>query len=72
MKPSIRFLAVVIVFAGKSREAEGPPPPAVTVSKAVQKEVIERDEYTGRLAAVDEVEIRAQISGYRASMRRFR
>ena len=42
------------------------------MSKAVQKEVIERDEYTGRLAAVDEVEIRAQISGYRASMRRFR
>ena len=36
--------------------------------KALQKEVTEWDEYTGRLAAVDEVEVRAQVSGYLESI----
>ena len=40
----------------------------VTVTKAPQKEVTEWDEYTGRLAAVDEVEVRAQVGGYLESI----
>jgi RND family efflux transporter MFP subunit len=67
----IRLLALAtLVLAGCSggRKAAGPPPPSVTVSKALQKEVTEWDEYTGRLAAVDEVEVRAQVSGYLQSI----
>ena len=70
MKTSVLLLAVVLACTGcgKSRQAGGPPPPAVTVVKAQQKEITEWDEYTGRLAAVDEVEVRAQVSGYLESI----
>lgn len=41
-----------------------PPPPQVTVAEVVQKEVVEWDEFTGRLDAKESVEIRARVSGY--------
>ena len=45
--------------------AEGQPAlPVVTVSKPVQREIVEWDEYTGRFDAVETVEIRARVSGY--------
>lgn len=53
---------------GGAKKPGPPPPPPVTVIKALQKEVTEWDEYQGRLAAVDEVEIRAQVSGYLQSI----
>jgi RND family efflux transporter MFP subunit len=45
-----------------------PPPPKVTVSQPVLREVIEWDEYTGRLEAVDSVEVRARVNGYLQSV----
>ncbi len=70
MKAPVFLLAAVIAVAGcgRSEKPAGPPPPAVTVVKAQQKEITEWDEYTGRLAAVDEVEVRAQVSGYLESI----
>jgi RND family efflux transporter MFP subunit len=41
-----------------------PPPPAVTVAPVLQREVAEWDEFSGRLEAVDQVEIRPRVSGY--------
>jgi RND family efflux transporter MFP subunit len=41
-----------------------PPPPKVTVSQPVVRDVVEWDEYTGRLEAVESVEVRARVSGY--------
>lgn len=40
------------------------PPPVVTVTKAVEQDVEDWDEYTGRLAAVGTVDVRPQVSGY--------
>ncbi len=40
------------------------PPPAVTVAQPIGKEVIEWDEYTGRLEATETVEVRARVDGY--------
>lgn len=40
------------------------PPPAVSVAAPVEREVIDFDEYTGRIAAVEEVEVRARVRGY--------
>jgi RND family efflux transporter MFP subunit len=39
-------------------------PPPVTVARPLQKKITEWDEYTGRFAAVNTVEIRARVSGY--------
>ncbi len=46
-------------------EAAGaPPPPTVTVSYPIQRQVTDYTEYTGRTAAVDSVDVRARVSGY--------
>ncbi len=58
---------LLLVLAGcnqSQQQAGGPPPPAVTVAKPVQRTVVDQDEYVGRFAAVDSVEIRSRLSGY--------
>ncbi|HVY70438.1 MAG TPA: efflux RND transporter periplasmic adaptor subunit, partial [Verrucomicrobiae bacterium] len=40
------------------------PPPAVSVATPVAREVIEWDEYIGRLESPETVEVRARVSGY--------
>jgi RND family efflux transporter MFP subunit len=45
-----------------------PPLPQVTVSQPVAHEVVEWDEYTGRLEAVESVDVRARVSGYLQSV----
>lgn len=40
------------------------PPPAVTTSKPIVREITEWDEYTARFDAVESVEIRARVAGY--------
>jgi RND family efflux transporter MFP subunit len=53
-------------FLARGASAQGAPPPApsVTVAKPVVKDIIERDDFIGRFEAVDQVEIRARVSGY--------
>ena len=62
----VRHPSRPVAAARKNRRALRHHP--VTVTKAQQKEVTEWDEYTGRLATVDEVEVRAQVSGYLESI----
>jgi RND family efflux transporter MFP subunit len=38
--------------------------PPVTVAKPVVKDIIERDDFIGRFEAVDQVDVRARVSGY--------
>lgn len=52
----------------EGQQPQAPPPPNVTVSKPVIEEVMEWDEYTGRLEAVDTVDVRARVSGYLESI----
>lgn len=41
-----------------------PPPPGVTVAEVPERDINEWDEFTGRVEAVDAVEIRPRVSGY--------
>jgi RND family efflux transporter MFP subunit len=54
---------VVGCGSGTPPVAETPPPP-VTVSKPVAQDVIDHDDYEGRIAAVETVEVRARVRGY--------
>jgi RND family efflux transporter MFP subunit len=47
-----------------SKPPAAPPPPSVTVAGVPEREITEWDEFTGRLEAVDAVEIRPRVSGY--------
>ncbi len=41
-----------------------PPPPEVTVARPVAKKIVEHSEYTGRMAAIENVSVRPRVSGY--------
>jgi RND family efflux transporter MFP subunit len=48
----------------KSGGPQAPPAPQVSVAQVLQKTVKDWDEFTGRLQAVETVEIRPRVSGY--------
>jgi membrane fusion protein, multidrug efflux system len=64
--------AALFVLAGGCQKAaqppQAPPPPAVTVSQPVVRDVVEWDEYQGRMDAVDMVEVCARVTGYLQSI----
>jgi RND family efflux transporter MFP subunit len=66
--PGVLTLAVLSLGAlTLGHEKQPPPAPplqAVTVAEVPQREITEWDEFTGRLEAVDQVEIRPRVSGY--------
>src|SRR6266511_4035925 len=61
-------LTIFLTTCTQRQPSSPPPPPKVTVSQPVAREVIEWDEYTGRLEAVESVEVRARVSGYLQSV----
>src|SRR6266536_3846340 len=60
------FAAILALLSGCSRQAarQSPPPPTVTVASVERKEIVEWEEFTGRIEPVDSVEVRARVSGY--------
>jgi RND family efflux transporter MFP subunit len=68
--PRAACLAVLVIAAALSGCGQGQQqqsaaaPPAVTVASPVQRTVVDQDEYVGRFAAVESVEIRSRLSGY--------
>ncbi|MEO7987663.1 MAG: efflux RND transporter periplasmic adaptor subunit, partial [Gemmatimonadales bacterium] len=65
---SITVLVIAVALVAWSRAGTPtpppPPPPAVTVAPVLQRDVAEWNEFSGRLQAVDQVEIRPRVSGY--------
>src|SRR6185503_18572066 len=57
-------LATAIAGCQKQKPPVAISPPAVSVVQAVHREIIEWDEYIGRLESPETVEIRARVSGY--------
>jgi multidrug efflux system membrane fusion protein len=65
-------VAVVAVATGCTRtsaQQAAPPPPQVTVASVIERNVTEWDEFTGRLQAVDSVEVRPRVSGLISAVR---
>jgi len=62
----IAAAAAGLIVAGCDSHAAPapPPPPAVTVAPVEQREIVESDEFTGRIEPVASVEIRPRVSGY--------
>ncbi len=53
-----------LTLRGEKEGPAAPPLQAVTVAEVPEREIAEWDEFTGRLEAVDQVEIRPRVSGY--------
>src|SRR5947199_9616549 len=64
-------ILTILLTAGGCKKKSAPPqaPLPVNVVTAVEKEVNEWDEFTGRLEAVESVEIRPRVSGYITEIR---
>ena len=67
---NLRMAALLLLLTGCHKASPPPmrPPPAVTANQPVQREVVDWDEYPGRLEAVEMVEVRARVSGYLQSV----
>ncbi|HZR82662.1 MAG TPA: efflux RND transporter periplasmic adaptor subunit [Candidatus Binatia bacterium] len=63
-------LAAVALAAASCRQEKAPPrsAPKVVVSRPVERDVTEWDEYTARLEAIEFVEVRPRVSGYLQSV----
>src|ERR1700730_13718787 len=59
---TVLVLTAQILVACDSKPTAGSPPPAATVARPLQKTIVEWDEYTGRFAAVETVEVRGRVS----------
>ena len=58
--------AIVLVALGGCSKPAAPPPaaPEVTVAKVLEQRIKDWDEFSGRLEAVESVEVRPRVSGY--------
>src|SRR3954470_17940602 len=62
---SLAGLSLAALTLGRAKEpAAQPQLQAVTVANVAERQVAEWEEFTGRLQAVDQVEIRPRVSGY--------
>ena len=67
-----RVLCLVLASAGlaacpaetQEQQAQAPQAPLVTVAKPIVKDIKEWDDFTGRFQAVEDVDIRARVTGY--------
>ena len=68
---TVRLALAVFASACTTQAAtmNAPPPPAVVAAPVVARDVEPWDEFTGRVAAVDNVEIRARVAGYVTAVR---
>lgn len=64
------LVAILGITIGCGRKEPPPPPPKPTVFvvPAVSRKIVEWDEYTGRIAATDRVEVRARVGGFLESI----
>jgi RND family efflux transporter MFP subunit len=64
--PVAALVTALSVTSGcrRPKPPPAPPPPVVTANQPATAEVMEWDEYPGRLEAVEMVELRARVSGY--------
>jgi membrane fusion protein, multidrug efflux system len=63
-------LTSLLAACTKTSAQQGPPPPVpVTVGSVIERDVTEWDEFTGRLQAVDSVDVRPRVSGFVSAVR---
>jgi multidrug efflux system membrane fusion protein len=68
LRLTFSLLALSAGLAGCGQQApQGGPPggaPPVSVAAAIEKEIVENDEFSGRIEAVEQVEVRSRVTGY--------
>jgi len=66
---ALSFGLLLFIGCGNRASQQKPALPTVTVAPVERKELVERDEFTGRTEAVESVEVRPRVSGYLQEVR---
>src|SRR5258706_15156771 len=61
---AVLSIDLILTGCGKHAAETAPAPPVVSVAQPIAREVVEWDEYIGRLESPETVEVRARVSGY--------
>lgn len=62
--PVVVLLLALASTACERPQGSAPPPAKVRVAQPLERAIVEWDEYTARLDAIDSVEVRPRVSGY--------
>ncbi len=62
------LIAIALSACAPGEAPQAPPPPQVSVANPLAAQITDWDEFTGRLAAVESVDIRARVNGYLQSV----
>ena len=62
--PVLILLSIALVSGCAPQAAPAPQAPQVSVAEVIRRDVSDWDEFTGRLEAIESVEIRPRVSGY--------
>jgi RND family efflux transporter MFP subunit len=57
-------IPIVSIGCGSKASQQKPAPPSVTVAPVERKQIVEWEEFTGRIEPVESVEVRPRVSGY--------
>jgi multidrug efflux system membrane fusion protein len=71
IRPAVAALSVLLIAACARNEAatvNAPPAPQVSVAEVVTRPIAEFDQFSGRIAAVERVEIKPRVTGYIAAV----
>jgi multidrug efflux system membrane fusion protein len=49
---------------GPQAQPAAPPPPPVSVAAALERDIVASEEFSGRIEAIEQVEVRARVTGY--------
>src|ERR1700736_4677678 len=61
---AIGAAALLAACSDQQKQQVAPPAPKVTVSRPIQRTIVDHDEYVGRFVPVETVELRSRVSGY--------
>ena len=61
---SFLFAVCIVVSGWNAADAQGAPPPAVTVTPVTSREVTATGDFIGRVVAIDKVDVVARVSGF--------
>lgn len=63
-KVFIALAGILLAGCKPNVTSQRPPPPQVTIAPVQRQEIVEWDEFTGRVEPVESVEVRPRVSGY--------
>ncbi len=60
----VALIAAALAGCDKKAEQAAPPPPSVTVAQPTKRVVTDWDEFSGRFDAIEQVQVRARVTGF--------